>query len=59
MSCRTCEYYQKPSRFGYDEIVGEKGECHFGKIHRKVNPHESCAFDTTWKAAIGAATKET
>lgn len=47
MSCHTCSYYQKPPRLGLNEVVGEKGGCHFGNIHRKVNPDESCAFDTT------------
>ncbi len=50
MSCRTCDHYKRPPRLGLDEILGGKGECRLAQVQgygRKVNPNESCAFDTT------------
>lgn len=58
MSCKTCNHYKRPPKLGYDEIVGEKGECHFVEFveiqvveiqgyYRKVKPNESCCMDTT------------
>ena len=42
--CKECKHYKPPPRYGSDRIVGEKGECHFGEIHRKVKYNESCCF---------------
>ena len=47
MSCKTCKHYRKP--LGFDRVVGEKGKCHFGEIHRGVEPNESCCMDTSYQ----------
>ena len=47
MSCETCKHYKRPHRLGYGRIVGEKGKCSFGDVHRTVEPNEACCMDTS------------